>query len=222
MRNHFELVVFDWDGTLMDSIAAIVACTEAAIESAGVEPPADPRAIRDSIGLGLRETIDFLCPDADPELERRVLEAYRELWLSDYKDRSIPFPGAREALERLAGDGYLLAVATSKSRRGLDRELGATRLGDLFHASRTADEARSKPHPQMLLDILDELGLLPASALMVGDTTYDLSMARSAGSPAVAVASGAHPRALLLEQQPLALLEDVGAVPPWLAGSSGG
>jgi phosphoglycolate phosphatase len=212
----FRLLVFDWDGTLMDSIGTIVSCTQAAIGE--LELGELPEAtIRGTIGLGLRETIDILSPGCDEALFGRILECYRKHWIATYRDAPLLFDGVRGMLEGLADAGYLLAVATGKSRRGLDYVLDQTGLRPLFQATRTADEAFSKPHPQMLLDILDELGVRARDAVMIGDTTYDLEMARSAGTAAVGVCCGSHGREELLRFAPLACLESVVELEPWLA-----
>lgn len=212
----FRLLVFDWDGTLMDSIGTIVACTQATIRELELgELP--EQTIRGTIGLGLKETIDILSPGCGEEMYGRILECYRKHWHSTYRDMPLLFDGVGEMLRELAGEGYLLAVATGKSRRGLDYALDQTGLLDLFHATRTADEAFSKPHPQMLLDLLDELGVEPRDAVMVGDTTYDLEMARSARTYAVGVCSGGHCREELERLGPLACLDQVVELAPWLA-----
>jgi phosphoglycolate phosphatase len=213
----FRLLVFDWDGTLMDSIGSIVACTRAVMDELGLGGVKE-ETIRGTIGLGLRETVDILCPGGGDVMFSRILESYREHWVTTWRDRPVLFDGVREMLEALADEGYLLAVATGKSRRGLEFVLEQTGLAGFFHATRTVDEALSKPHPQMLLDILDELGVRPRSALMIGDTTYDLEMARSAGTPALGVCSGSHCREELEQVAPLACLAGVGELRSWLAG----
>jgi len=218
-RRPFDLLVFDWDGTVMDSISAIVDCTFAALESLGdlgghALPPRDK--VRHAIGMGLLETMHEFFPGAGPDLHSRVLEAYREQWVTIYKDRFQPFDGARETLEALAAEGYLLGVATAKSRRGLVRDFERSGLGPLFHATRTVDEAPSKPHPGMLEGLFDELGVAPGAALMIGDTNWDLEMARNAGCAAVGVLSGAQSEERLAACEPLALLPDLNALPPLL------
>lgn len=213
-----RLLVFDWDGTLMDSVATIVACTQAVLREMKVEGVPEP-TIRGTIGLGVRETIEILIPGCTDELFDQVLEVYRHLWWSTYRDRPVLFPGVEEMLRALSEEGYLLAVATGKSRRGLDHALEQTGLRDLFHSTRTADEAFSKPHPRMLLDILDDLGVRPGEAVMIGDTTFDLEMARSAGTAGVAVCTGSHCREELQDLAPLACLERVVDLPAWLAES---
>jgi len=211
-----RLLVFDWDGTLMDSIGPIVACTQATIRELNLGSVPD-ETIRGMVGLGLRETIEILSPGCDEALFERILDGYRRQWHGTYRDMPLLFPGVPEMLRDLEAAGYLLAVATGKSRRGLDYALDQTGLGSLFQATRTADEAFSKPHPQMLLDVLDELGVPPRDAVMIGDTTYDLEMARNARTHAVGVCSGGHSREELLDLEPLACLERVVELTAWLA-----
>lgn len=215
-----KLLVFDWDGTLMDSVGSIVGCTQAVIAELGLGE-ADETTIRGTVGLGLRETVDTLVPGCDDALYDVVLECYRRHWVATFRDRPLLFPGVRGMLGDLAQAGYLLAVATGKSRRGLEHALDQTGLRGHFHASRTADEALSKPHPQMLLDILDELGVHPRAALMVGDSIYDLRMAANAGTHGAAVLSGAHGREELAAEAPRVLLEQIAELPAWLANESG-
>jgi phosphoglycolate phosphatase len=223
MRNGFRLLVFDWDGTLMDSVGAIVACTQHAIRDLGLADCPEER-VRRAIGLGLDESLAIFFPDFDPcsgaQLGRQVATRYRELWLEIYKDRPALFPGAAEAIAALAAAGYLLGVATAKSRRGLVRELDKTGLASTFHASRTMDECPAKPHPGMLLELMDELGARPESTLMIGDTAWDLGMARNASTAAVGVLSGSHSRAELESAAPLACLTSVRELPAWLAERS--
>ncbi len=214
-RRASQLVVFDWDGTLMDSAAKIVHCFERALLEAGA-PARSSEAIRHVIGLGLPEAVRALLPEADERLRARVMERYREYFLHDDDTATALFPGVREGLEALAAQGYLLAVATGKSRRGLERALAETGLGGLFAATRCADEAPSKPHPQMLEEILAFTGCEAAQAVMVGDTVYDIEMARAAGVEALAVSYGVHDRRLLLACGALACLESFPEVCAWL------
>lgn len=212
----FRLLVFDWDGTLMDSIGTIVACTQAAFGDLGLGAVSDER-IRGTIGLGLRETIEILAPGSSDAVFESVLERYRHHWVSNFRDGPVMFAGVEEMLQGLARAGWLLA--TGKSRRGLNHVLEQTGLLDVFHSTRTVDEAFSKPHPQMLLDIMDDLGVAPREALMVGDTTFDLEMARSAGTASVGVCTGSHCREELLAFEPLTCLERVMDLPGWLAAA---
>ena len=215
MTRNFDLLVFDWDGTLMDSEAKIVGAVHAAAADLGLEaPPTD--AVRNIIGLGLQEANDILFPGQDLDFHRQVAERYRHHFLEALQIPVTLFPGTREVLEKLTLEGYLLAVATGKSRAGLARELELHELSGTFDATRCADEAASKPHPQMLEEIMTELGANPERTLMVGDTEYDLRMARDAGAHGMAVSYGAHEASRLLEFHPLAVLGSISELPPWL------
>jgi phosphoglycolate phosphatase len=216
---HYELVIFDWDGTLMDSAAKIVHCFERAYVDAGVDYPG-AAAVRRIIGLGLTEAIEALSPAAEPVARRRVLDGYRHYFLALDAESMSLFPGVREGLAALSAQGRLLAVATGKSRRGLDRVLGHTGLGEYFVATRCADEAFSKPHPRMLEDILERTGMTAAQAIMVGDTSYDMSMAGAIGMAGLAVDYGVHPRAELMHHGALACCESFEEVLTWLNEST--
>ncbi|MEA3277019.1 MAG: HAD-IA family hydrolase [Pseudomonadota bacterium] len=211
----FKLIVFDWDGTLMDSEARIVACIQAAFSDVGAQPPTLD-ASRNIIGLGLHEAMESLWPESSDEQRNGVVDAYRRHFLGANETPSPLFPGAREVVDWLADRGYLLAVATGKSRRGLDSVLASTGLTDRFHATRCADETFSKPHPEMLLQLMDELGVRGTDTLMVGDTEYDMEMARSAGASALAVCYGVHERERLLKYRPLECLATLSKMPDWL------
>lgn len=214
MQKRFELIVFDWDGTLMDSAATIVASIQAASRDIGVEVPSDAAA-RHIIGLGLNEAIAALFPQLLQADYARLAERYRHHFLS--QDAEIPlFAGADEAVRELHAAGFLLAVATGKGRRGLDRALDHTGLRPFFHATRCADESFSKPHPQMLLELMEHLGATPDKTLMIGDTSHDLQMAVNAGVPSLGAAYGAHPVAGLLEFAPLACSGTFGELHQWL------
>lgn len=214
-----KLLVFDWDGTLMDSVGAIVACTQKALADLGWSGISDG-AIRSTIGLGLRDALASLFPEARHGDSDRLLACYREHWHGGFRDHPFLFPGVVATLERLAEEGFLLAVATGKSRRGLEYALEQSNLTGFFHATRTADEAFSKPHPQMLFDLLEELGTRAADTVMLGDTTYDLDMAHNAGAIPVGVLSGSHSREELARSRPAALLDNVVDFPGWLGLSS--
>ncbi len=217
--NGYRLLVFDWDGTLMDSQARIVACFQAAAVDVGVAVPG-PDEAKDVIGLGLREAAERLFPDVGMAAVAQVVERYRHHFLGDHPTPSTLFPGVVETLEGLADAGYLLGIATGKSRRGLDKVLAETGLGPLFHASRCADEAFSKPHPQMLEEVMAVLGAGPADTLMIGDTEYDMQMARNAGVPGLAVSYGVHEPDRLLAEGALACLDRIDQLPGWLARRS--
>lgn len=211
----FSLIVFDWDGTLMDSEARIVDCIQGAFADAGRTAPSR-EAARDIIGLGLTEAMARLWPEARPEQRARVAERYRARFLGAHPTPTPLFPGARETLDRLTELGCLLAVATGKSRQGLGRSLQETGLGDRFQATRCADETLSKPHPQMLLELMDELGVRAAETLMVGDTEYDMQMALNAGTSALGVCHGVHAPARLFAQGALDCLDSLLEIPDWL------
>lgn len=210
----YELIVFDWDGTLLDSAAAIVASIQAACRDLGIEPPADRKA-REVIGLGLHDALGTALPYVAPADYPHVAERYRYHYLSQDQDLSL-FPGAFSLVERLHEAGVLLGVATGKSRRGLDRAMATSGLARYFHYTRCADETHPKPHPAMLLEIMEQFAVPREKTLMVGDTTHDLLMARSAGVDALAVTFGAHPRAALLAEQPAACLDTYPDLEAWL------
>jgi phosphoglycolate phosphatase len=216
----FRLLVFDWDGTLMDSEARIVECMCAAAADMGIPVP-ERAAVRNIIGLGLREASDALFPTLADDALGGLVERYRNHFLGAAHSPSVLFDGARETLLGLEQQGYLLAVATGKGRRGLDEALGATDLAGVFHATRCADETFSKPHPEMLLQVMDELGAAPAETLMIGDTEYDMEMARNAGTAALAVAYGVHGRDRLLTHRPLGCLSCISELGGWLDGVGG-
>lgn len=211
----FELVVFDWDGTLVDSTAPITTAVLATLEELGWEAVA-PEEARALIGLGLDDAVRALRPQADTADLKRFTDTYRGHFLARTGGGAALFPGVDETLAALAGDGCLLSIATGKGRRGLDRELAATGIGHRFAASRCADECFSKPHPQMLLELLELLDVEPRSAVMVGDTEFDLEMASAAGMPAVAVSYGAHPLSRLEAASPDALIDDIRRLPECL------
>jgi len=211
------LIVFDWDGTLMDSEAKIVACIQAAFEDVGQRAPSR-EAARNVIGLGLTEAIADLWPEAGDAERSRIADCYRHRFLGAEETPSTLFPGTRELLDWLLERDYLLAVATGKSRRGLDSALEGTELAGRFHTTRCADETFSKPHPEMLLQIMGELGVQGPDTLMVGDTEYDMQMANNAGTSALAVCYGVHERERLLRHRPLDCLQTLAEMRLWLGG----
>jgi phosphoglycolate phosphatase len=215
----YRLIVFDWDGTLMDSEVRIVASMQAAVGEAGLAPLPSEQ-VRNIIGLGLLEAVQALLPAQAPDTHGRVVERYRRHYLGSQGTPTPLFPGADSVVQELAQRDYLLAVATGKSRRGLDRSLRDTGMTSYFHATRCADEAFSKPHPEMLLQIMDELGTMPEETLMIGDTEYDMQLAANAGAHALAVGYGAHSRDRLLQHKPLDCLGDVREIPGWLSQTS--
>jgi len=214
VSRRFELLIFDWDGTLMDSASAIVSALQSACADVGLPVPSEEQA-RYIIGLGLSDAMGHILPDVDPAHYPRIVERYRFHYLRNDADTTL-FPGAAELVSALKQDGFLLAVATGKGRRGLDRVLENTGLKGLFDASRCADEGHSKPDPAMLEALLDELAVSASRALMIGDTTHDMEMARAAGVARLAVAYGAHPRDALLRYEPVACVDDLQQLKNWL------
>lgn len=189
----FDLIVFDWDGTVVDSAGMIAQCILDAADAAGALRPSLDDA-RHVIGLGLDDALAYCFPGEPRPVLQGVVEHYKRLFLSrDAYGQIQPFDGARDLLGWLSTCGAGLAVATGKSRAGLDRQFGTTGLGPLFHGSRCADETHPKPHPAMLLELMDEFGSTPARTLMIGDTSHDRLMAESAGTAFVGVSFGAHP-----------------------------
>lgn len=216
MRKPYKLIVFDWDGTLMDSVAKIGNCLRAAAADCGLPDPG-AAAARDIIGLGLREAFVALFPQADIHALNGLIARYRQHYLYDDRTEMTLFTGVPAGLEALRAHGYRLAIATGKARGGLDHVLQLTHVGKYFCATRCADEARSKPHPQMLHDLLRMTETAPTETLMVGDTCYDMEMAYNAGVARLGVTYGAHPRLRLLPHAPLACVDDFGELCQWLA-----
>lgn len=218
MLHRYELVVFDWDGTLLDSAGAIAACIQAACRDLGVPVPDDERASH-VIGLGLADALAYAVPSLPPSEYGRLAERYRVHFLA--RDPALPlFPGTRPMLQALRGRGHGLAIATGKSRAGLARALAQTGLAALFDATRCADQCAPKPAPEMLLELMDELGAEPARTLMIGDTSHDLQMASAAGVRAVAVSYGAHRGEALAALAPLALVHSTAELAAWLAANA--
>jgi phosphoglycolate phosphatase len=210
----YSLLVFDWDGTLIDSAGTIVWCIQSACRDLGLPAPTDERASH-VIGLGLHDALAYAIPGLQSEDYGRVIERYRMHFLA--RDAGIPlFPGVRAMLAGLRDRGHVLAIATGKSRAGLERALESTGLRSLFAASRCADQCAPKPAPSMLRELMEELGTNEANTLMIGDTVHDLRMAVNAGAGAVAVSYGAHSREDLTALAPLACVDSVDGLAQWL------
>ena len=217
-RKQFDLIVFDWDGTLMDSTATIVKCIQSAARDLGLPVPSDASAAH-VIGLGLSEAMQAVMPNIEPALYPRMVERYRYHFLT--KDHELVlFKGVREMLSELAGEGYFLAVATGKSRVGLNRALNAAGLLSTFDATRCADETFSKPHPAMLQELTRELGQDLRRTVMIGDTTHDLMMANNAGAAGIAVEFGAHPVQQLQACRPLYSARSIPELHAWLMANA--
>lgn len=185
------LFIFDWDGTLSNSTPKIVRSMQRAADEVGLPVPND-EAVKNIIGLGLPEATHVLFPDIEASELERLRASYAKHYLNDPEKDSPFFPGVLDTLHSLRDQGHKLAVATGKSRRGLDRVLQSLKLEKFFHGSRCADETVSKPHPMMLLQLLEEFGERAQESVMVGDTEYDMDMARQASMPRIAVSYGAH------------------------------
>lgn len=211
-----SLFIFDWDGTLMDSERQIVHCMQAAADDLKVVVP-PYEAVRGIIGLGLPEAIQQLFPEQDAASREAIRQAYARHFLGGSGGGSQLFPHARELLDELRGSGHHLAIATGKSRLGLDRVLGATGLTNAFHITRCADETASKPDPLMLHEILAALGVAPDCALMIGDTTFDLEMAARAAVPSIGLSHGVHAEEDLRRHDPLAIVPDLPALAALIA-----
>jgi len=215
MRHKYDLLIFDWDGTLMDSIDQIVDCLAAAADDAGA-PDLPVSTLRDIIGLGLREAMDALYPGEPEEMIDRLVERYRYHFVEQKRGSAELFPGVEAMLERLTGNGFQLAVATGKARVGLKRVFHETGYDRYFHASRCADETESKPHPKMVHELIAELNADPERTLMIGDTSYDMRMAENAGIEALAVSYGVHNCQQLKEHTPVACVNSVAELDAWL------
>lgn len=209
----YPLVVFDWDGTVIDSPAAIVECMQAASRELGLAVP-DPSRASHVIGLGLHEAMKIVAPDLPGERYPEYVEAYRRHFRAR-EDSMRLFAGMEQLLQHLSKERSL-AIATGKSRRGLERSLEATGVGRLFNASRCADETTPKPHPAMLLELMAQLGIEAHGVLMIGDTSHDMEMARAAGVDALAVTYGAHPEQELRACAPRGCVASVEALGRWL------
>jgi phosphoglycolate phosphatase len=218
LPRRYKLLIFDWDGTLMDSTAAIAEALQGACGDLGLRVPTEQEA-RHIIGLGLDDAMRALLPEVAPAIYPRIVERYREHFLARDAATRL-FPGASGAIRSLHEAGHLLAIATGKSRRGLGRALRSTGLEPFFHLTRCADEGYTKPDPEMLRCLLADLGVDAGNAVVIGDTTHDLRMANAAGIDAVGVAYGAHPRDELLECRPVACFDRHDELWAWLAASA--
>ena len=218
MPKQFELLIFDWDGTLMDSAGVIVDSIQRACVDLEIDVPTD-RASRLIIGLGLVQALQTLLPNLNADDYPRLVERYRHHYLG--RDADIPlFDGVDAGIRDLHSGGFQLAVATGKSRMGLSRALEASGIGTLFSATRTADQTHSKPHPAMVLELIEELDADPVHTLVIGDTSHDLLMAANAGVASLAVTYGAHEPEDLQPHSPLALVDSFHEVHAWLTANA--
>ena len=211
----YQLVIFDWDGTLMDSAQKIANCIKAAARDVGVEEPSDEKA-KSIIGLGLTEAMTVLFDSASASQVERIVEAYKYHFVTGDDTAQGLFDGVEQGLQALEDAGAVLAIATGKSRAGLDRVFSETDLKKHFIVTRCADETRSKPHPQMLHEILDFTAIDASKTIMVGDTTYDMDMARHASMAGLGAAYGVHSETMLLESQAVAVKHTFSQLLEWL------
>ena len=210
----FDLIAFDWDGTLSDSTAMIARCIQDACRDVGAAVPTLAQASY-VIGLGLRDALAHAAPDVPSERYPELAQAYRRHYLARQEDLSL-FEGSVQMLRDLKLRNHWLAVATGKTRRGLDDALRHAELAGVFDTSRTADETASKPDPLMLHELMMELDVPPERVLMVGDTTHDLLMAANAGVASVGVSFGAHDHAAFEAHAPLYVAHSTAQLHQWL------
>lgn len=211
----YDLIAFDWDGTLFDSTRVITRSIQLAVRDVGGTVPSDAQASY-VIGMALGQALAHAAPDVPPEKYPALGERYRVHYLSHQNDLTL-FDGVLELLAELRARHHWLAVATGKSRQGLNEALRTSELHGVFDGSRTADETAGKPNPRMLHELMREFGTEPERTLMIGDTTHDLQMARNAGCPSVAVSYGAHEPAAFADFGPLYVAHSVPALRQWLA-----
>jgi phosphoglycolate phosphatase len=214
MPRRFDLIVFDWDGTIVDSTAMIALSIQKAAADLGLTVPTLEQASH-VIGLGLHDALARAVPELNAGRIEEFSARYRYHWFA-CEHEIVLFEGVREMLVELTDRGVPLAVATGKSRRGLARAFDQTGLGALFESSRCADETHPKPHPAMLLELAEELAVELPRTVMIGDTTHDLEMAAAAGAAGIGVTYGAHPRDQLAACSPAALVSNVAELRRWL------
>ncbi|MBV0931843.1 HAD family hydrolase [Marinobacterium weihaiense] len=215
----YKLLIFDWDGTIIDSTQRIASSIRAAAKDLDLPVPTW-EASRDIIGLGLPEAIQALFPGEGDHIIEPMRERYGHYYLGADETPTALFPGVQHTLESLKAKGYRLAVATGKSRKGLEHVFAETGIGALFETSRCADETTSKPDPHMLHELLVETGVDRRHALMIGDTEYDLEMGRRAGMDTVAVSYGAHHIDRLKVLEPACEIHHFAELEAWLDGLS--
>ncbi|GAB1266290.1 HAD-IA family hydrolase [Aurantivibrio infirmus] len=208
------LYIFDWDGTLCDSLDKIVACTLAAADEINIQRPSED-AVRNIIGLSLHNAISQIFPNITSKQLTLLLESYSRHFVSDSFTKTEFYPGVEQTLDRLLNDGHHLAIATGKSRKGLDRILKEMGLIEFFHGSRCADETSSKPDPHMLEELLEEFKVGPEQAVMIGDTEYDMAMAQQLGMPRIAVSYGAHHIDRLKVYEPVLCVDQIDELLVW-------
>jgi phosphoglycolate phosphatase len=210
-----KLIIFDWDGTIMNSVSHIVHCIQLSADDLGEAVPNDEQ-VKNIIGLGMFELIDVLFNRQDEEFHQQLIARYRHHFYNNTENPSVFFPRALETLQQLKSDGYMLAVATSKSRAGLDHVFEKYQLNGFFDDSKCADESASKPNPLMLNKILAKLNIDVEQSLMIGDTEYDMEMAQNCGMAGLGVSYGAHSKERLQKYGILDCLDEILQLPNWL------
>lgn len=214
-HRRFDLIAFDWDGTLFDSTALIARCIQAACQDVGAPVPSQ-RDASFVIGLGLVDALQRAAPSLPRERYRELADRYRHHYFAKQHE-VVLFDGTVPMLQALKERQHWIAVATGKSRRGLDEALASVQLRSMFDATRTADETATKPDPRMLKELMAEFGVAPERTLMIGDTTHDLQLARNAGAASVAVSYGAHAPAEFDQFEPLCIAHSVSELDQWLS-----
>ncbi len=210
----YDLLIFDWDGTIMDSTNAIATCIQTACLAVG-QPKPPLKLAKHVIGLGLREALILCAPDLPSKDYDSLCKQYYQSFLEQIDNLHL-FEGVKEQLNNLVNQGYILAVATGKNRNGLNKVLEKTQLTNIFSATRTPDETVAKPAPDMILELLNELNISASRALMIGDTTHDINMAHNANIKSFAVSQGAHTVETLLLSKPTYLANHISELTPWL------
>lgn len=218
MSCQFDLIAFDWDGTLFDSTAIITRCIQNAVQDVGGARPSDKDASY-VIGMGLMQALAHAAPDVPVDRYPELGARYRHHYIAHQNDISL-FKGVLGMLADLKSRQHVLTVATGKSRLGLDEALQAVELKGVFDASRTADETAGKPNPQMLNELMTQFGVAPARTLMIGDTTHDLQMALNARCPSVGVSYGAHEPDAFHALAPLYIAHSVQSLHQWLLANA--
>jgi len=211
MKERFDLIIFDWDGTLVDSIDWITHCLKKAASLQGFNIP-DDQAARDTIGLSIQKAMTKLFPGINQNIQDQMTESYRQEYFSKQMTEDDLFAGINEMLISLKQMDYQLAIATGKNRSGLDKALHGTGLNDFFHITRCADETASKPSPNMLEEIIEETGISRERTVMIGDSVHDLKMASNAGMASIAVSCGANSVEQLELHNPLLILQQTTTV----------
>ncbi|MCR4553964.1 MAG: HAD-IIIA family hydrolase [Succinivibrionaceae bacterium] len=209
LTNDIKLIIFDVDGTIMDSIGRIIECMQESAQKYQVAIPT-PQEVKNIIGITLRHAVEVLFPEQTQEMVDLITDEYRRLYnLWEDERPTALYPGTMETLETLKGRGYKLAIATGKSQRGLARLYRDDKLYSLFSGAVTGDQAKSKPDPMMLEKLLGEFGLQPDQAVMIGDSNLDLRMAKNIGMPSIGITWGVHSGEILAKEEPAALIDNI-------------